>query len=83
MLEVRLHKDPSETQALTTSLLSILGFVSLISAPILAHFIDKTPSRRLPLLLSLSLALVGTLLVSLTLNCMSRYSNLSSIPLFI
>ncbi|KAJ5093786.1 major facilitator superfamily domain-containing protein [Penicillium angulare] len=66
MLEVRLHYPPSQTQHLTTSLLGIHGFATVVSAPILAHFLDKTSSRRSPLLLSLTVALVGTLLVAFT-----------------
>ncbi|KAJ5702300.1 major facilitator superfamily domain-containing protein [Penicillium malachiteum] len=66
MLEVRLHQHPSQTQRLTTELLSIHGFSTVVSAPILAHFIDKTPSRRTPLLLSLVVTLVGTALVAFT-----------------
>ncbi|KAJ5759441.1 major facilitator superfamily domain-containing protein [Penicillium odoratum] len=66
MLEVRLRQDPALTQQLTTSLLGIHGFATLLSAPILAHFIDKTSNRRSPLLVSLSVALGGTILVAAT-----------------
>ncbi|KAI9375057.1 MFS general substrate transporter [Aspergillus egyptiacus] len=66
MLEVRLHADPAQTQRLTTALLSIHGFVSLVSAPIIAHFADKSANRKIPLLLSLAGCLVGTILVAST-----------------
>jgi RsiW-degrading membrane proteinase PrsW (M82 family) len=64
MLETRLHHDPSRTQHFTTTLLTIYGAVSLVSAPFVAHFADKTPSRKIPLLLSLSVCASGTVLVA-------------------
>ncbi|KAL5051312.1 hypothetical protein BDW71DRAFT_170768 [Aspergillus fruticulosus] len=64
MLETRLHLDPSRTQNYTTTLLTVYGAVSLISAPFIAHFADKTPSRKIPLLLSLSACASGTVLVA-------------------
>lgn len=64
MLETRLHLDPSRTQHFTTTLLTIYGAVSLVSAPFIAHFADKTPSRKIPLLLSLSACASGTVLVA-------------------
>ncbi|KMQ48662.1 hypothetical protein HL42_0652 [Trichophyton rubrum] len=64
MLEVRLHVDPSQTQSLTSSLLAIHGFMTLVAAPIIAHFADKTPNRRTPLLIALVACAVGTILVA-------------------
>lgn len=64
MLEVRLHVDPSQTQSLTSSLLAIHGFMTLVAAPIIAHFADKTPNRRMPLLIALAACAVGTTLVA-------------------
>ena len=66
MLEVRLGLDPSRTQSLTTALLAIHGVFSLISAPIIAHFADKTPNKKIPLLISLAGCFVGTVMVALT-----------------
>lgn len=66
MLEDRLHLDPSHTQSLTTALLTIHGFVSLISGPIVAHFADKTLSKKIPLLFALTGCLIGTILVACT-----------------
>lgn len=66
MLEDRLRLDPSHTQSLTTALLTIHGFVSLISGPIIAHFADKTPSKKIPLLFALAGCLTGTILVACT-----------------
>ncbi|KAL4933243.1 MFS transporter [Aspergillus undulatus] len=64
MLEQRLHLDPSRTQTSTTALLTTYGLISLISAPFIAHFADKTPSRKIPLLLSLAACATGTILVA-------------------
>ncbi|KAL2856470.1 major facilitator superfamily domain-containing protein [Aspergillus pseudoustus] len=64
MLETRLHLDPSQTQNFTTTLLTVYGVVSLVSAPFFAHFADKTPSRKIPLLLSLAACASGTILVA-------------------
>ncbi|KAL6233065.1 major facilitator superfamily domain-containing protein [Aspergillus navahoensis] len=64
MLETRLHVDPSRTQNFITTLLTVYGAVSLISAPFIAHFADKTPSRKVPLLLSLFACASGTVLVA-------------------
>ncbi|KAL4916724.1 major facilitator superfamily domain-containing protein [Aspergillus aurantiobrunneus] len=64
MLEVRLHQDPSRTQSFTTTLLTLYGLISLVSAPVIAHFADQTPSRKTPLLLSLFACASGTILVA-------------------
>ncbi|KIA75934.1 hypothetical protein HK57_00246 [Aspergillus ustus] len=66
MIEDRLHIDPSQTQNYTTALLGLHGFTTLIAAPIIAHFADKSPARKLPFLASLAGCFVGTLLLSLT-----------------
>ncbi|RAL16781.1 MFS general substrate transporter [Aspergillus homomorphus CBS 101889] len=74
MIEVRLGIDPSETQRYTTALLSLHGFLGVIAAPIIAHFADKTPNRKLPLLLALGGCFVGTTLVALTLNVTTLFA---------
>lgn len=66
MLEVRLKIDPSQTQSLTSSLLAIHGFMTLVAAPIIAHFADKTSNRRMPLLIALVACAAGTVLVACT-----------------
>ncbi|PYI16067.1 putative MFS transporter [Aspergillus violaceofuscus CBS 115571] len=68
MIEVRLGIDPSETQRYMTTLLSMHGFLGIVAAPIIAHFADKTPNRKIPLLLALGGCFVGTGLVASTLN---------------
>ncbi|KAL4939187.1 hypothetical protein BDV06DRAFT_199356 [Aspergillus oleicola] len=64
MLERRLRLDPSHTQTFTTTLLTLYGLISLTSAPFIAHFADKTPHRKFPLLLSLTACATGTILVA-------------------
>ncbi|KAL2860829.1 MFS general substrate transporter [Aspergillus lucknowensis] len=64
MLETRLGLDPSRTQNFTTTLLTVYGVISLVAAPFIAHFADKTPNRKGPLLLSLAACASGTVLVA-------------------
>ncbi|KAL4934981.1 hypothetical protein BDV06DRAFT_207872 [Aspergillus oleicola] len=64
MLETRLHVDAALTQSFTTTLLTTYGVVSLVAAPFIAHFADKTPNRKIPLLLSLAACASGTILVA-------------------
>ncbi|KAB8229387.1 major facilitator superfamily domain-containing protein [Aspergillus alliaceus] len=68
MLEARLRMDPSKTQRMTTAVLTVHGFVSLVSAPIIAHFADQTPNRKAPLLMALAGCIIGTLLVASTFS---------------
>lgn len=70
MLEGRLGIDPSHTQSLTSALLTLHGFFGLVSAPIIAHFADKSSNKRAPLLIALGGCIVGTLLIALTPSCM-------------
>ena len=70
MVEVRLQLPYNQTQWITTAMLTAQGFISMISAPIIAHFADKTPNRRTPLLLALLGCLVGTLLLAICSSCM-------------
>lgn len=65
MVEDRLGLPSTQTQWLTTALLTTHGFVAMASAPIIAHFADKTPDRRMPFLLALTGCAVGTLLVAI------------------
>jgi MFS family permease len=69
MLEDRLQLPASQTQWLTTTLLTSHGFISMASAPFIAHFADKTSDRKVPLLLALAGCATGTLLVAI---CSSR-----------
>lgn len=73
MIEVRLGLPPSSTQRTTTSLLSTLGIVSILAAPIIGYLADLAPSRKLPLLLSLMIGVAGTLLVATTQSLTAVY----------
>src|SRR3954471_19739937 len=64
MIETRLHISMSKAQRLTTTLLTLHGLVAVISAPVIAHFLDKTPNRQVPLLLSLAGCILGTALMA-------------------
>ncbi|KAL4958127.1 major facilitator superfamily domain-containing protein [Aspergillus filifer] len=66
MIEVRLGQPPSQTPWYTSALLATHGFFSMVSAPVIGHFADKTPDRKTPLLLCLAGCAVGTGLVALT-----------------
>ncbi|KAJ5904773.1 uncharacterized protein N7473_001689 [Penicillium subrubescens] len=66
MIEKRLSLDQSRTQPLSAALLAVHGFFALISAPIIAHFADKSPNRKVPLLIALAGCFTGTLLIALT-----------------
>ena len=74
MVEVRLQLPDTQTQRITTVILTTYGFVSMVSAPIIAHFADKTSNRRVPLLLALVGCLVGTLLVAGCSSCMYQHA---------
>ncbi|CAG8909946.1 unnamed protein product [Penicillium egyptiacum] len=65
MLEERLHLDASQTQTYTTALLATHGFIGLVSAPIVAHLAEKTPSQKKPLLIALAGCFMGTLMIAL------------------
>ncbi|KAJ5715361.1 MFS general substrate transporter [Penicillium malachiteum] len=66
MIESRLHLPSSRTQRYTTALLTTHGFFSILSPPIVAHFADKTPDRKVPLILCLVFCTIGTCLVAFT-----------------
>lgn len=66
MFEVRLHQSPELTQRYTSSMLFIMGFFSVFAAPVIGHFADQTPSRKVPLLISLAGCTLGTALVAAT-----------------
>ncbi|GES63327.1 MFS transporter [Aspergillus terreus] len=66
MLEIRLRLPPPQTQRYTTAVLTVYGAFSTLSAPVVAHFTDKTPDRRTPLLRSFAGCIVGTTLLALT-----------------
>ena len=58
--------DPNKTQYLTSVLLGIHGLVSLLSTPFVAHVADNMPNRKIPLLGSSAVCVVGTILMAWT-----------------
>lgn len=68
MLEVRIHLDPSRTQAMTSTILAIYALASIIASPIIGHYADRVSSRKIPLLAGLCLELTATVAVAMTKN---------------
>jgi predicted MFS family arabinose efflux permease len=64
MLQHRLNVPPSKTQELTLSVLAIHGAFAMIAGPIIRHFNDQTPNRKVPLLLSLGVCIASTCTVA-------------------
>jgi MFS family permease len=64
MFRNRLNLDISQTQRLTSAVLSLHGFISAVSGPVIGHFADKTLDRKTPLLLSLAGCIAGTIMVA-------------------
>ncbi|CAG8359043.1 unnamed protein product [Penicillium salamii] len=64
MLEYRLNVPPSKIQGVTSSVLAIHGALGVISSPIIGHFSDRFPKRKIPLLLSLGVCIGGTCTVA-------------------
>ncbi|KAL4962486.1 major facilitator superfamily domain-containing protein [Aspergillus stella-maris] len=66
MIEVRLGLPSSQTPWYTSALLATHGFFSMLSAPVIGHFADRTPDRKTPLLFCLVGCAGGTGLVAFT-----------------
>lgn len=66
MLEVRIQLDPSQTQAMTSTILATYAFVSIIASPIIGHYADRVPGRKMPLLAGLCVELLATITVAST-----------------
>ncbi|OQD86037.1 hypothetical protein PENANT_c008G00573 [Penicillium antarcticum] len=64
MLMNRLQSDPSHAQELISTVLGVYGVLGVVTGPIIGHLADKSPDRKMPLLISLSLCIVGTCLVA-------------------
>jgi len=75
MVEVRLSLPQSQTQHLATTLLTTHGLVSVVSAPIIAYFADKTPNRKIPLFLALAGCFVATFLLAFSRSGMFSISH--------
>lgn len=79
MLEVRLGRDPADTQITISGLLSVHGLATLIAAPVLAALLDRAPNGKTPFLLALTSCVVGTVLVAATPSCTSMQRSCFSI----
>lgn len=72
MIENRVGLDPSQTQTTSSWLLAESAAVSVIIRVPLAHFADKSASKRNWLLWALVIALASTASTALGSSCMSR-----------
>ncbi|TGO14981.1 hypothetical protein BTUL_0046g00730 [Botrytis tulipae] len=66
MLEERLHVDQSQIQIFTSAVLALHGALAMLSSPIIGHFADKSPNRKIWLLFSLLWCIIGTCMVAIT-----------------
>lgn len=64
MLRFRLNIQTPKIQELTSSVLAIHGALAMIAGPIIGHFSDQTPNRKVPLILSLAVCISGTVMVA-------------------
>lgn len=64
LFKERLHQDPTQTQRMTSAILTLYGLLSTVSGPLVGHVADKMPNRKTPLLLSLVGCIAGTILVA-------------------
>lgn len=69
MVEKRNHIDPSKTQQVTYLLLMCYGIVSTISSIFIGQLADRCQSRKGPLILSLIITLIGTVVLAVSQNC--------------
>ncbi|KAJ5798873.1 uncharacterized protein N7503_006378 [Penicillium pulvis] len=68
MVEDRNHIDPSKTQQVTYLLLMCYGIVSTIVSIFIGSLLDRFHSRKSPLILSLVLTIIGTVLLAVSRN---------------
>lgn len=69
LLEVRNGVAPAELQRYTYLVLTLYGGVACASAISIGHLGDSFRSRKTPLLVSLLLALLGTLILAAATEC--------------
>ncbi|OAA41722.1 Major facilitator superfamily domain, general substrate transporter [Metarhizium rileyi] len=73
MLEDRLHVEKSQTQVITSLVLSSHAVVSMLTGPFIGHLADKLPNRKFSLLMSLGAEMIGTIVIMIS----------SSVPLLL
>lgn len=66
MLETRLRVDKSDTQAVTSLVLSFHAGVSMLTSPFIGHLADKVPSRKMSLIASLGAEMMGTSVIMIS-----------------
>ncbi|OJJ33487.1 hypothetical protein ASPWEDRAFT_115097 [Aspergillus wentii DTO 134E9] len=64
ILEDRSHVDPADTQRLTYQVLTLYGGVAVVSGIVIGQLADRAKSRKLPLIVGLGIAFVGTLVLA-------------------
>lgn len=68
MIEVRIGLDPDYTQRMSFALLSQGAFISVIASPFIGHYVDKSGTKRVWLLSSLVVCLVGTFALAVSMS---------------
>ena len=68
MIEVRIGLDPDYTQRMSFALLSQGAFISVIISPLIDHYADKSSTKRVWLLSSLVVCLVGTFVLAVSMS---------------
>lgn len=74
ILEGRVGLDPSQTQTMTSWLLSGNAAVSVLIRMPLAHFADQSTTKRSWFLWGLGLAFISTIATAFGSSCMSKIS---------
>ncbi len=69
MLQTRIGVKKRETQSITSNLLGIFAGIQILMAPVIGILADRTPRRKTLLLFGLCVALSGTILMAMTLQC--------------
>jgi MFS family permease len=72
ILENRNHVDPSDIQRLTYQVFTVYGAVAVVSGMIIGYLADQIRSRKLPMILGLVIAFVGTAALATATKCTSQ-----------
>ncbi|CRG82820.1 putative MFS-type transporter C18,02 [Talaromyces islandicus] len=64
MLQERLHLRSDQTQRFTSISLALHGLVSVFGGPLIGHFADNAPNRKIPFLIALVGCIIGTFMVA-------------------